>query len=242
MAYRKNPKMAGSGLLACIPQTGRCPNNCPDCFFQTGRSYLSPALENNLPNMPSVELAQRNIVRVNDWNDSNVDRAKVLEMTKQYPFKFYNTISPDNLKGYNAPVVLTINPHPITDTSFMKIRHMPKNLMFVRFRVNTWNLDVAHKAIRYYTLKGVPVVLTFMAYFSTPIKQGHEFNYVHRVRTINGYQAITTNAWEEVMSPYKYNPYVYSCGKIEGEIGTTKCARCGNCVREYFVALKRMEI
>jgi len=36
MSYKENPKMVGSGMLACIPQTGRCPNNCEDCFFQSG--------------------------------------------------------------------------------------------------------------------------------------------------------------------------------------------------------------
>lgn len=43
-----NPKCKGSGIITCIPQAGRCPNNCADCFFQSGRSYLEP-LEENLP-------------------------------------------------------------------------------------------------------------------------------------------------------------------------------------------------
>lgn len=75
--YIKNPKTAGSGIITCIPQTGTCPNQCEDCFFQSGRSYLEP-LEENLPNMPPLEMAEGRFVRVNDGNDSNVQRELVI--------------------------------------------------------------------------------------------------------------------------------------------------------------------
>jgi len=39
---------------------------------------------------------------------------------------------------------------------------------------------------------------------------------------------------------YKYNKWVYSCGKIEGEKGTTACRHCGNCLREYFATCERI--
>ena len=42
MSYIENPKTKGSGIIACIPQKGLCPNKCEDCFFQSGRSYLEP--------------------------------------------------------------------------------------------------------------------------------------------------------------------------------------------------------
>ena len=58
--------------------------------------------------------------------------------------------------------------------------------------------------------------------------------YIYRKRTLNSYYAISTEAWREVMELYENNPLVYSCGKIEGELGTTSCSRCGNCLREYF--------
>jgi len=51
MTYKENPKTKGSGILCAIPQTGRCPMQCSDCFFQSGRSFLEP-LDENLPNMP----------------------------------------------------------------------------------------------------------------------------------------------------------------------------------------------
>ena len=74
MVYKENPKTKNSGILCCIPQTGKCPQGCEDCFFQSGRSYLEP-LDENLPNMPTIEEAKNRLIRVNaDGNDSNVNR------------------------------------------------------------------------------------------------------------------------------------------------------------------------
>ncbi|KKL91472.1 hypothetical protein LCGC14_1894270, partial [marine sediment metagenome] len=88
--YIVNPKTKGSGILACIPQTGRCPMECDDCFFQSGRSFLEP-LDENTPNMPSYGKALDRVVRVNDGNDSNINKKEVMEATRKYPMKFYNT-------------------------------------------------------------------------------------------------------------------------------------------------------
>lgn len=240
MTYKENPKTKYSGIKCVIPQKGRCPNNCEDCFFQSGRSFLEP-LEENLPNLIPKEEAKGTIIRVNDGNDSNVGFETVIENTKNYKDKFYNTAIPYGLEKFEAPVVLTINPAKMTDTSFYKLDPIPDNLMYVRIRTNTWNLDkVVKPAVSYYAPKNVPIVLTFMAYFSTPIPEGHEDNYVFRKRTLNSYWAITTKAWEEIMELFKYNIYVYSCGKIEGELGSTKCVRCGNCIREYYATKTRM--
>jgi len=52
--YKENPKTKGSGIICCIPQTGICPQKCDDCFFQSGRSYLEPLVD-NLPNMPDFD-------------------------------------------------------------------------------------------------------------------------------------------------------------------------------------------
>ena len=75
--YHENPKTKGSGILCCIPHESTCPINCADCFFQSGRSYLEP-LEDNLPNMPTAEQAKGKVVRVNDGNDSNLDKEMVM--------------------------------------------------------------------------------------------------------------------------------------------------------------------
>jgi len=239
--YRENPKTKGSGIICSIPQTGICPNRCDDCFFQSGRSYLEP-LDRNLPNMPSDEQAEGRLVRVNDGNDSNVNQDLVIEATQFYKMKFYNTTIPKNLDKFDAPVVLTLNPGKMTNTDFYRLcqEELPDNLMFVRFRTNTWNLELANSAINNYTGLDIPVILTFMAYFNETVPKSHKKDYAFRKRTLNSYWAITTDAWERVMSRYTYNQWVHSCGKMEGERGTTACRHCGNCLREYFATIERM--
>ncbi|MDD5499454.1 MAG: hypothetical protein PHT91_01095 [Candidatus Nanoarchaeia archaeon] len=252
MTFKVNPKTNGSGILAAIPQKGTCPNECSDCFFQSGRSYLEP-LDENLPNLPTLEQVDDfRIVRVNDGNDSLVKKTEVLKTTKKYPRRFYNTAIPRELSNHRKglpfdgektakelesllePVVVTINPAEMTDTAFYLMNPIPKNLMFVRIRTNTWNLEnVVDKAIEHYTKNEVPVILTFMAYYGDSVPKGHEDNYMFRKRTLNSYSAITTDAREKIMDRHKYNMFVYSCGKIEGEKGKTSCSRCGNCAREY---------
>lgn len=234
--------MKGSGMLAAIPQKGRCPQGCEDCFFQSGRSFLEP-LEENTPNMPLTDQAIGRVVRVNDGNDSNVYRNLVKDSVKFYPSKFFNTSIPTDLEFFVDPIVLTINPGEMTDKEYYRVIPIPKNLMFVRIRVNTWNLDtVVIPAVSYYAQREVPVVLTFMAYFGSVeiIPFSNEKNYVFRKRTLNSYNAITTEAWEFIMDLFKYNKWVHSCGKIEGEKGDTHCRFCGNCLREYFATMERI--
>lgn len=238
--YIENPKTKSSGILCCVPQKGTCPNNCPDCFFQSGRSYLEP-LEKNLPNMPD-NVEHWNVIRVNDGNDSSNSKEKVIEDTKNYKLKFYNTTTFHNIIDFDAPVVVTINPGDLTDNDYYACDvPVPLNLMFVRFRANMWNRDLLDKAVKYYSEKKVPVVVTFMAYFNQSIKPQYKEFYKWRKRTLNSYWAITTEAWETIMEPYKYNKWVYSCGKIEGEKGDTACRFCGNCLREYFATMERMK-
>lgn len=240
--YIENPKTKGSGILCCIPQTGRCPNQCEDCFFQSGRSYLEP-LDENLPNMVPVELARTHVVRVNDGNDSNVNRNLVIESTREYPNKFYNTAIPKSLGLFDAPVVLTLNPGKDTDQTFHKLDPAPPNLMFVRFRTNMWNLPLLDEAVKWYSELGIPTILTFMAYYAESIPADYRDFYTYRKRTLNSYWAITTNAWRTVMDRYKgtvYEKWVYSCSKVEGEDGTSLCKFCGNCLREYYNTKERM--
>lgn len=237
MSYIENPKTKGSGIVCATPQTGTCPNKCEDCFFQSGRSYLEP-LDKNLPNLP--EEVDYQIVRVNDGNDSNVDYSTVVEKTRRYQHRFYNTAIPQN-PDTAVPFVLTVNPGSRTDHSFHKIDKISKNLMFVRFRANTWNINLAADCVGYYSAHDVPVVLTFMAYYNKEsVPSGYRDDYVWRKRTLNSYWAITTSAWRRIMSYFDDNKWVHSCGKIEGELGDTHCRFCGNCLREYFATLTRM--
>jgi hypothetical protein len=248
MPYIENPKTKGSGIVCAIPQKGTCPRGCADCFFQSGRSYLEP-LEENTPNMPAPSFeAYDKVVRVNDGNDSNHQRAEVLRATAMYPRRFYNTSSPEDLIGYRAPVVLTVNPGEMTDQfpydpGDVGALPIPKNLMFVRVRTNTWNLNLVDEAVRRWTGVGVTVVLTFMAYHEVDsplpntVPLGHTQDYEFRRRTLNSYWAVTTKAWRRVMARYQDNPLVYSCGS-EGI--STACKNCGNCLREYFATVERM--
>jgi len=238
--YIENPKTKGSGIICAIPQEGLCPNKCEDCFFQSGRSYLEP-LDENVPNMPPTSLAKFRVVRVNDGNDSNVERKLVIKTASHYPMKFYNTAIPKDLGGFDAPVVLTVNPGRMTDARWHKLVDIPLNLMFVRFRMNMWNLVLADKVIDYYSGRDIPIVLTFMAYFNLGIPSEYGVFYTFRQRTLNSYWAITTEAWRSVMRRYEDNKWVYSCGKIEGERGTPACRFCGNCLREYFATMERLQ-
>lgn len=243
MTYIENPKTKGSGIYACIPQAGRCPNECEDCFFQSDeRSYLAP-LTDNLPNMPDASFINENgyVIRVNDGNDSNVNRARVIGWTHVYNHRFFNTAIPKDLEGFPGPVVLTVNPGRQTNTVPHMLSVIPKNLMFLRIRTNTWNRSVVDAAVDYYTDLRVPCVLTFMAYHSEDsIPPEHKEDYVYRKRTLNEYWAISTLAWRVIMKRYEDNPFVYSCG-TEGERGNTKCERCGNCLREYFATKVRLQ-
>ena len=257
MNYIFNPKTEGSGIICAIPQTGRCPNGCEDCFFQSGRSYLEP-LDDNLPNLPSMEQAEGRVVRINDGNDSNVSRGLVEEVSELYQDAFFNTAIPTNLGEFSRPVVFTLNPGDMTDKDWYNMYPAPKNLMFVRIRVNTWNIkNVVDPAVEHYTKMGVPIVLTFMAYYaeesipsgmSNLEEQDREMYiplsnsecYMQRKRTLNSYWAIQTEAWRLIMQRYEDYNLVYSCGHIEGEKGNTGCRYCGNCLREYYATKERM--
>lgn len=236
--YIENPKTKGSGILCAIPQKGTCPNNCKDCFFQSGRSYLEP-LDQNLPNMPDLSITKNKVVRINDGNDSNVNQELVIESSKLYEMKFYNTAIPRDLDKFDAPVVLTINPMGMTDKNWYKLDIIPKNLMFVRARTNMWNLEkVVDRAVKYYTENNVPVILTFLAYYNEEIPKEYSDWYEFKKRTLNSYFVIKPEGWEKIMNQYKMNNLVYSCGQKFS--GTVSCKECGNCLREHFATVERM--
>ena len=243
--YIENPKTAGSGIICCIPQAEECPVKCPDCFFQAGRSYLEP-LADNLPNMPSAKRTEGFVVRVNDGNDSNVQRERVIASTKIYKDKFYNTSIATKLAAFDAPVVLTLNPGLYTDTEIHYLSFpLPINLMFVRVRVNTWNLDLVDRAVKYYTEREIPVVLTFMRYYDTaegmPKVHKNTF-YVFKKKVLNDYWVLNDDGWSTIMRSYRDNKLVYSCGREGADNGWFECSRCGHCLREYYNTKRRMHL
>lgn len=235
--YIFNPKTQGSGIITCIPQEGLCPNKCKDCFFQAGRSYLEPLTE-NLPQIPDAEIARGRIIRINDGNDSSNQRELVETIAQHFDDYFFNTSLPIKLKQFSGPVVLTINPHELTDRYFYKLHKTPNNLMFVRFRTNMWNLQLLDEAIKYYTEKEVPIVITFMAYYTETIPEEHKQHYEWKKRTLNSYWVLTSTVVKSILDIYQDNPYVYSCGTK----GQYACKFCGNCLREYYRIKERTRI
>lgn len=232
MPYIENPKTKGSGIMCAIPQSTGCPIGCADCFFQSGRSYLEP-LSENLPNIPPDHLIHSHIIRVNDGNDSNIDKVKVIETTEKWPHKFYNTSIPD--LDFPGPVVLTVNPANMTNTSAHLLEVAPPNLMFVRVRVNTWNVRIVDEVVWHYTARNVPIVLTFMAYYQEPPKYAD--HYTFRKRNTNPYWVIIQPCWEGIVRRYSARDIVYTCGRTAN---THSCARCGNCLREYHATMERL--
>lgn len=229
--YIENPKTKGSGILCAIPQKGVCPVGCSDCFFQSGRSYLEP-LSDNLPNMPKIEDSRGRIIRVNDGNDSNHNWEDVIWDTRHYDDAFFNTSMPYNLEKFPRPIVLTINPHKMTDLSFHVLDTIPANLMFVRFRVNLWNLDLLDKAVKYYTIENnIPVVLTFMAYYNESIPEKYKDDYIWQKRILNSYYVLSYEKMQAIIMMYSGNK-VYACGKA--------CKDCGHCLREYYNTKERL--
>jgi len=235
--YIWNPKVKGSGLITCIPQSEKCPQNCPDCFFQSGRSYLEP-LEENLPHIPPIYLTKGRIVRVNDGNDSNVQRETVERIARQFRDYFFNTSIPKDLQSFSAPVVLTVNPANLTDLGFHRLTEIPSNLMYIRIRVNMWNLDnVVKPAVGYYSSKEVPIILTFMAYYTQSIPEKYKNCYEWKKRTINSYWVLKQDNINEVINLFQDNSWVYTCGYK----GQHACRFCGNCIREYYNTKERNE-
>jgi hypothetical protein len=233
MPYIENPQTKGSGIFCAIPHITRCPIGCTDCFFQSGRSYLEP-LTDNLPNIPPDELIHSHIIKINDCNDSNIDRKEVIKSTAWWPHKFYETSIPD--LAFPAPIVLTVNPGAMTDTDAHLLDDIPDNLMFVRVRVNTWNLRIVDRVMQHYTDRNVPVVLTFVVYYKEAPQ--HKDHYTLRKRTTNQYWVITELYWEAVVHRFRINNLAYTCGK---PVDSHRCVRCGNCLREYYATMERIQ-
>jgi hypothetical protein len=223
--YIENPKTKGSGIIGAIPQKGKCPINCEFCFFNE-RSYLAP-LEVNTPNMPSQEEAEGKVVRVNDGGDSSTDFPLSVTAAKIYKDKFYNTSSPSHLLAYDAPIVLTVNPGLLTNEDIWLIPPIEsKKIMFVRFRLTSWNVLLAKRCIMYYQILEIPTVLTPMAYPSIlPIPNSELQFYEWKKRTLNDYWVLTKQG-KDLVKRYLHGETYFWC---EGE-----CRKCGNCLREYF--------
>jgi len=235
-----NPKLISSNLIDCIPILEKCPNNCKPCYYNDEGLYRNQNITDMLEMgdddpksipidryIPSLQEVENKIVRVNSGGDSSIKMNYVLSVTKQYPKKFYNTSLPFYLTKFPAPVVFTCNPHQ-DEGWFYAVSHA-KNLMFVRIRVDTWNVDTINRAVTYYANAGVPVVLTFL-YFNESNKGTiqHPENYYTHKHVENDRIIIKPNVWDSIMNRYPFHN-VLSCGSPESAL----CADCGNCELLY---------
>jgi len=236
---KRNPKQADSDLFDCIPQVGPCPIGCNQCFYNRPGAFYVPI---DQPHFPTLEEVGDGIVRVNCGNDSNNQREHVIASTAQYLRRFFNTSIPTF--EFPGPVVLTANPREEEmGVDPHKIKP-PSNLMFVRLRVSSTNLELIREQIANWSKWNVPVVLTFMAYYDAEPQVPAEVVeavggpcYEWRVRHINSYWCPTPAFIRWVMAQYHDNRLVSYCGSLEGSY----CRLCRNCETYYIQTIKRMK-
>ena len=224
-----NPKLVGSNIIDCIPQTGECPLKCTECFYNGGRFYRSL----DKPLMPTYEESKHKIVRVNSSNDSNVNRDNVIKSTWKYPHRFYNTSLPNF--DFPAPVVFTCNGRG----KLILAEKGLEKLMFVRVRTSIFDLENVDNAVQYYLVKHkIPVVLTFMRYYDEKsIPEEYRKYFEFKKHVLNSYYCHTTEAHLQVLQRYK-GLGVRMCGTLVSSL----CVDCRNCEFFYWKkCLKRIE-
>ncbi|MDD3102377.1 MAG: hypothetical protein PHE59_04515 [Patescibacteria group bacterium] len=222
-----NPKLVGSNLIECIPQTGKCPNKCPECFYNG--AFYRPL---DTPLIPTKKEAIFKLVRVNSGHDSNIQRELVIRKTKDFPNKFYNTSIPKF--DFPGPVVFTCNGHKL-----ILVDSPPPNIMFVRFRLATNNLEEADEAVKYYWVKHqIPVVMTFMRYYNkenVPDLKKYKLN----KHILNHCYVLKPEFMIEIMSRWnKMNPPILGV-RMCGTPYSSFCADCRNCEFLYVDHMNR---
>ena len=229
---KENPKLTGSGLVDCVVQTGPCQINCSECYYN-GPSWYRTRDE---PLLPPVEDTGDKVVRMKSGHDSNIDRDRVIAAATKYRDFFFNTSIPRF--DFPGPVVFTCNGRPVTgddvpdSKAFLVPADAPgvENLMFVRFRLSTWNVPLANEVVKHYTGLGVPVVMTWMRYRDVNnIPDDRRKNYVLKKHIVGEYYCVVPGMRNDIMSAWKDNRKVRQCGSAFKHF----CKDCGNC-RWYY--------
>jgi hypothetical protein len=221
----ENPKLKGSGIIDCIPQTGYCPNGCLECYYNGGNFFT----DRKTPLLPSVEEVGEKLVRVNSGHDSNLQKDLVLKSTSRYEHRFYNTSLPNF--DFPAPVVFTCNGRDTDNSALMVVKGL-ENVMHIRFRTNLWNLDLLEEVIFFYThVHYVPVTITFMRYTdigNIPLKFREYYDF--RKSILNMYYCLCKEKMIEISEKYAvHSKIVGTCGTVE----SSYCKDCGRCVWSY---------
>lgn len=248
---KRNPKQAGSVLWDCKPQTGPCPIGCNQCFYNRPDAFYIP-IDQSI--MPAVGLAGNGIVRMNCGHDSNIQRALVEKTASNYKHVFFNTSIP--CLDFSGPVALTANPRE--EESYYSPADVNEDLsmlMFVRLRVSISNLGLVEEAVKAWTNVGIPVVLTFMAYYDHSalntciqralkderVKDKISSAYEYKTRHTNSYHCATKNfmkyVLERMIKTAKRRHLVTMCGTLDSNY----CRDCGNCETYYWRVVKRKD-
>jgi hypothetical protein len=186
---------------------------CPECFFNGGRFYRTL----DEPLIPTPLEAAGKVVRINSGHDSNLQRDLVIKTAQQYEHAFYNTSIPNF--SFPGPVVFTANGNKV------HLVPVPPNLMFVRVRVNTWDLSLQDEIIDYYLKLNTVVVCTFMRYYHyDSIKRHGDYSYKKHV--LNDYWSPTPEAIIRLMKRYE--------GSGVRMCGTPYSSFCKDCLLCYF--------
>ncbi len=226
-----NPKVVGSNIIDCIPQKGPCRIGCNQCYYNRAGAFYRDIAK---PYFPPVEATIGKIVRVNSGHDSNVEREHVIESTKQYEHKFYNTSQPDF--DFPAPVVYTANAKEEqkawmpSDILKFQPKHFHK-IMFVRLRVSSTNIPLVIAAAKEWTDFNIPVVLTFMRYYDNP--PHHTGEYEWKKHILNSYWCPTKSFMYNVLSATKNfvdRRLITMCGTLDSSF----CKDCRNCETFYW--------
>lgn len=233
----QNPKLEGSNLIDCIPQTGECPNKCSECFYNGGRFFRTL----DEPMLPEVDETMGKIVRVNSGHNSNIDKGRVILSTCNYDHRFYNTSIPrfdfpDPKTGLQMPVVFTAN-RQCPENKVYLVENPPKNLMFVRARVTGWDLmDPQIIVTHYWYQYKIPVVLTFMRFYDgNLIPKKYRNYYEWKEHIINDYWVLKQERLLEILKVFK-GQGVRMCGTPVSSL----CKDCRNCEFLYWDCLRRM--
>jgi hypothetical protein len=292
---KRNPKQEGSNLWDCIPQKGPCPMNCSQCFYNrvskcpdckgTGAEMfnvkgscstckgkgLIPAFYAGLePLIPTLGEVRDGIVRMNCGHDSNFERELVIETAKKYKHYFFNTSIPRF--NFPGPVVFTANSKeeeypfaPERQSGWLDCKDYLDNLMFVRLRVSSTNLDKIEWAIQYWTEYKISIVLTFTAYYEKEKIPGAYIDpnrdgmvvcksidsekdlsnpqlircYEWKVRHINSYWCPTKEFMKYVLERMKKigGRLVTICGTPDSNY----CRDCRNCETHFWQTIKHMK-
>jgi len=214
--------------------------NCNECFYNRPGAFFTSIHE---PHIPSPEEVGDGIVRMNSGHDSNLQKDLVLDTAKQYKHVFFNT-SAANF-DFPGPVVFTANAKE--EEPVYLLNEVPPNLMFVRLRVSPRNLGLIMEAVKHYArLRLVPVVLTFMRYYSvealnkvdvSPSNGGGSCD-EKRKHVLNEYWCPTKMFKRFVLQDMKKigGRLVTMCGTIDSSL----CKDCRNCEYYYWQTVKHL--